>query len=212
MDEDDDAREFEALYRRCAAHRMRFQQAALQSVPVPKVLEHAARLGLAVHGGELAQVPEGDLHYAFDLAVHSAPPGRSRAIDRIAHRQARSAEGEAALVLRALETAWFSVFRVVGRHRLAGLVVQDALLGGEVWLVDDGLTETAEEGGVIAARVGRVRGFAITCGVVAGLDEMVLAGFRKVFAEAGVAPAEMTADPHFATMIYQRALGLIGGS
>jgi hypothetical protein len=104
------------------------------------------------------------------------------------------------------------VFRMVGRHPLAGLILQDALLGGEIWLVDEGLAETAEQGGVIAARVGRVRGFAITCGVVASLDEMVLAGFRKVFAEAGVEPAEMTGDPRFATMIYQRALGLIGGS
>ena len=206
---DEDAREFEALYRRCAAHRMRIQQAALQSVPLPRILEHAGRLGLPVDGGDLAQVPEGDLHYAFDLAVHTAPPGRSRAIDRAARSRGKAAEGEAALVLRALETAWFSVFRVVDRHPFSGLIAEDTLLGGEIWLVDEGLAETAENGGLIAARVGRVRGFAITCGVVATLDEMTLAGFRRIIVEAGIPAAEVTQDSRFALMIYQHALGIV---
>lgn len=203
-----DAREIEAFYRRCAVLRRRFQDAALRSVPVPKVMEHAERLGLPVGRGALTQVAEGDLDYAFDLAVHTAPPGRSRAIERIGRAQGRTAEGEARLVLRALETAWFSVFRVRDGHPLAGLVLEDALLGGEAWVVDEALTESAVPGTILATRIGRVCGFAITCGVVAGLNEAMLATCRRIAAAAGLTPAELAAEPRFATMLYRQALGI----
>lgn len=203
------AKEIEALYRRCAALRQRFQDTALRSVPPQKVQEQAERLGLPV-GAELAQVSDWELHFAFDLAVYTALPGRSRAIDRVA-RQHRRAEGEAALVLRALETAWFSVFRVLGPHPDAGLLLEDTLLGGEVWVLDDLLAETAAPGTVMASRIGRVRGFCITCGVVATLDEAILAGFRQVLSASGVPAAAMAAEPRFALLIYQRVLGLHPG-
>ena len=57
-------------------------------------------------------------------------------------------------------------------------MLEDALLGGEVWVVDEGLSEVAELGAVVATRLGRVAGYAITCGVTAVLDEDALAGIR----------------------------------
>jgi hypothetical protein len=203
------ARDIEEFYRRCAALRRRFQDTALRSVPVPKVAEEAERLGLPVRE-DMAQVSEGDLAYAFDLAVHTSPPGRPRAIERVA-RHNRAAGDEAALVLRALVGAWFSVFRVLGPHPEAGLLLEDALLGGEVWVVDEALAESAAPGTVLGTRLARVRGFAITCGVVVGLDEAVLAGFRQVMARSGVLASELLADPRFARLIYQRALGFQSG-
>ena len=197
--------EIEAFYRRCAALRQRFQDAALRSVPRPKLVEQAERLGLPA-AAEMAQISEGDLAFVFDLAVHTAPPGRSRAIERVA-RQHRHAQSEAGLVLDALTHAWFSVFAVAGPHPEAGLLLEDRLLGGEVWVLDEALAESATPGTVLATRLGRVRGFAVTCGVVAPLDEAILAGLRRVMAGAGVPAAEMAADPRFATLIYQRALG-----
>jgi hypothetical protein len=201
-------KEIEEFYRRCAVLRRRFQDAALRSVPTAKVAEQAERLGLPVRE-DMAQVSEGDLAYAFDLAVHTAPPGRSRAIERVARQQSRAAAGDevAPLVLRALVGAWFSVFRVLGSHPESGLILEDALLGGEVWVVDEALAESAAPGTVLAARLGRVHGFAITCGVVAGLDEMILAGFRQVIAQSGLPATELLADPRFATLVYQRAIG-----
>ncbi|WP_135468316.1 hypothetical protein [Crenalkalicoccus roseus] len=193
------------FYRRCAALRQRFQDAALRTVPMPKLLEQARRLGLPVTEA-LAQIPDADLAFAFDLAVHTALPGRSRAIERVA-RQHRGAGEEEALVLRGLERAWFSVFRVLGPHPEAGLLLEDALLGGEAWVMDEALAESAPAGTVLATRLARVRGFAITCGAVAPLDEAILAGFRRALAGAGTPPAEMAADPRFALLIYQRALG-----
>lgn len=201
----DIGKEIEALYRRCTGLRRGFQDAAVRSVPVPKLREQAERLGLPV-ASEMAQISEGDLAFAFDLAIHSAPPGRPRAIDRLA-RQRRSAQGEAALVLDALIHAWFSVFRILGPHPEAGLLLEDTLLGGEVWVVDEALVEFSGPGTVLAARLGRVRGFAMTCGPVVPLDEPILASIRQVLAGADLPPVEMTADPRFVTLIYERALG-----
>lgn len=198
----DEIREF---YGRCAAARQRFQQMAVQATPRPKLEEQAKKLGLPV-GEELAQLDEGELAYAFDLAIYTAPPGRSRAIDRVA-RQHASLKTEAVLVLNGLTHSWLSVFRVVGPHPEMGLVLEDMLLGGEVWVMDEVLEELGQPETVFAARVARVWGFAITCGVVARLDEMMLAGFRGVIAEGGIDPATLTEDPRFARAMWQRALG-----
>ncbi|RYD89041.1 MAG: hypothetical protein EOP50_18115 [Sphingobacteriales bacterium] len=158
----------------------------MRTMPPAKVMEHAKRLGMPVDQ-EMAQVGEAELAYAFDLAIYSAPPGRSRAIDRVVRQHAKL-RGEAVLVLNALSSAWFSVFQVIGFHPDGGLVLEDALLGGEVWVVDEGLSEVAELGAVVATRLGRVAGYAITCGVTAVLDEDALAGIRGAAQRAARCP------------------------
>ncbi|MFC7542243.1 hypothetical protein ACFQU2_25960 [Siccirubricoccus deserti] len=122
-------------------------------------------------------------------------------------RQHASLKTEAVLVLNGLTHSWLSVFRVIGPHPEMGLVLEDALLGGEVWVVDEALEEFGQPETVFAARVARVWGFAIACGVVARLDETMLAGFRGVIAEGGLDPATLTEDPRFARAMWQRALG-----
>ncbi|TCZ64068.1 hypothetical protein [Roseicella aquatilis] len=198
----DEIRDF---YERSARARQRLQDMAVQATPQAKVLEQAKRLGLAVED-EMAQPSEEDLAYAFDLAIYTAPPGRSRAIDRVARQHARL-PGEAALVLNGLTRSWISVFRVIGPHPEAGLILEDALLGGEVWVVDDLLAENGEPGTVLAARLGRIWGFAITCGVLALLDEKMLAGFSGILARGGVNAADLVDDPRFARAMWERALG-----
>jgi hypothetical protein len=199
------ADEIRDLYQRAAAARRRFQELAVQATPRAKLVEHAKRLGLAVED-EMAQPSEEELAYAFDLAVYTAPPGRSRAIDRVAKQHARL-PGEAALVLNGLTRSWLSVFRVAGPHPEAGLILEDAMLGGEAWVVDDLLSEHAEPGTVLATRLARVWGFAITCGVASVLDEARLAGFRQVVAQGGVDPGDIVAEPRFAQGMWLHALG-----
>ena len=162
-----------AAWQRHAAARQRFQEMAARSLPLPKVMEQAKRLGLQVDR-ELAQVGEAELAYALDLAIYTAAPGRSRAIDRVVRQHLRL-RGEAALVLNALGASWFSLFRVLGAHPEAGLLLEDALLGGEVWVVDARPGEAAAPGSVVATRLGRVMGYAISCGVLAVLDEAAVA-------------------------------------
>ncbi|MEN0073380.1 MAG: hypothetical protein AAGC69_03300 [Paracraurococcus sp.] len=198
----DEIRDF---YARCAAARQRFQDMAVQSLPKQKVLEQMERLGLALDP-EMGQVSDAELAYAFDLAIHTSAPGRSRAIDRVVRRHA-SLPGEAALVLNALGRAWLSIFRVLDRHPEEGLILKDELLGGEVWLVDQSIAETAPPGTVIASRIGRVLGFCISTGVVAELDENRLAGINAIISRSGVAAETLLEDPRFATMMWQDGLG-----
>ncbi len=196
----------EARYRRCAGLRQRLQEAALRSVPLASVRAQAEQLGLPV-GEDMAQIPDEAMAFAFDLAVHTGPPGRPRAIDRLGRRGAEG--GEAALVLRALQTAWFSVFRVLGPHPSgAGQILEDALLGGEAWVIDEILAEDAAPAAVLALRLARVQGFCLTTGVLAALDEATLDGMRQVLAGTGLTAEDMAGEARFAQMIYQRTLGV----
>ena len=81
--------------------RQRFQEMAVRAVPLPKVMDHAKRLGLQVDRGNGPGGSEAELAYAFDLAIYAAAPGRSGAIDRWCAQHARL-RGEAVLVLNAL--------------------------------------------------------------------------------------------------------------
>jgi hypothetical protein len=197
--------ELRAAWTRHAAARQRFLGMAAQALPPAKLAEQARRLGLQLDR-ELAQVGEEELAYAIDLAIYAAPPGRSRAIDRIARQHARLTS-EAALVLNGLTHAWLSVFRVEDSHPEAGLLLEDLLLGGQVWVLDEGLAEAAEPGSIVATRLGRVRGYAITTGVHLVLDEPSLAGIRGALTRGGLAPAELLEDARFAEGLWRRALG-----
>lgn len=197
--------ELRSAWTRHAAARQRFQEMAARALPLPKLAEQARRLGLEVDR-ELAQVGEAEMAFAIDLAIYTAPPGRSRAIDRVV-RQHGKLRGEAVLVLNALSRAWLSIFHVQGTHPEAGLLLEDALLGGEVWVLDEGLAEAAEPGSIVATRLGRVLGYAITTGVHTVLDEMTLAGIREALRRAGADPLDLISDPRFAEGLWRRALG-----
>ena len=198
----DELRDF---FGRCAKARRRFQELAVQAVPRPKLLEHAGRLGLSVED-EMAQPSEEELAFAFDLAIYTAPPGRSRAIDRVAKQHARL-PGEAALVLNGLSRSWLSVFQVIGPHPEVGFILEDVMLGGEAWVVDEALAENAEPGTVLVTRLARIAGFAITCGVVSVLDEAMLARLKQLVRGGEVDPAELVGEPRFAERMWLHALG-----
>ena len=196
-----------AMHDACAAARRRILDAAVRELPPAQVMRAAAELGLPPLDA-LAQVPEDDLAFAVDLALHRAVPGRARPLDQMIRRQARRAQGEALLTLRALETSWFSAFRVLGPHPETGLLVEDAVLGGEAWVVDGVLEGFAEPGTILAARLGRVHGFCMTSGVAAGLEEAMLAALQAAVAESGLEPAEMMGEPRVAVLAFRQAVGL----
>lgn len=200
------AEEIWAFHRRCGALRLRFQTMAAQSLPPAKLREHCKALGLPVEE-ELYQTHDGELAFAMDLAVYTAPPGRSRAIDRVAKQYGGRAGEESALVLNALSRAWLSLFRVLGPHPEAGLLLEDLVLGGEVWVVDEALAAHAQPGAVLGIRLGRVCGFAITCGVVAVLDPaMANEVQREVGDDRDLAEALLT-SPRFVRGLWLLGMG-----
>ena len=69
-------------------------------------------------------------------------------------------------MLEAMRDPCFSLWRVERRHETAGLILRDLLRGGEIWLVDETMEETARPGLEIAARVLKPAGFAMTARIV----------------------------------------------
>jgi hypothetical protein len=137
------------------------------------ILHNARRLGLA-NGRTFILDSMDELTLAVDLAVYTAPAGRSRAIDRYA-RSARFAPGsDEALVLDAMCNARFAIVLVKCRHQAAGLIVTDLFRKTELWLVDEGLEKSLPEGTAFATRYFTPDRFSVTAGVGMPIDQELL--------------------------------------
>lgn len=167
-----------ARYRRWRGLRKDNQSAALGHVSRSALLGHAKRIGLS--GGKVFTTDsDAELTLAYDLAVYTARAGRPRAIDRCARSRRNGQDPDEALLLEALCASRFSVFRAVGRRQPVGVRLEDLMRGGEVWLLDEGLQQSAEPGALFPMRVAPIERFVVTCGAVIPLDHepaKVLAG------------------------------------
>jgi hypothetical protein len=76
-------------------------------------------------------------------------------------------------VLKALCEARFSWFRTVGRRPPFGVLIEDVLRGGELWLLDEGLERTMQPGHFFATRVAPIEDFVMTCGLIVPFDQLM---------------------------------------
>jgi hypothetical protein len=194
-------------YRHLREISTRHHNAALDYVARPAVQERAKQLG-CLHGQTLIAESHEVMTLIFDLAVHTAKPGRSRAIDRYARAAALSPDADEAFTLEAMRAARFSIWRIERRHEEAGLIVRDKFRDRETWLVDEGLAASADPGFVFAARLFWPADFAMTCGVIVPVDEDLM---TQVVSD-GIAWLphsdldRLADDPRFATAIYRAAI------
>lgn len=194
-------------YRHLRAISTRHHSAALDYVARLAILERAKDLGLAA-GRTLVVESEEAMTLLFDLAVHTAKPGRSRAIERYARAVAPSAGPDEARTLRAICAARFSVWQIERFHEAEGLVVTDVLRGGETWLMDQGLTASGEIGFRFASRLHWPAEFAITCGLLVPVDDALM---NEVLQDSvawlrHTRFDQLADDPRFAVAIYRAAL------
>jgi hypothetical protein len=155
-----------ARYRHLREISKRHHSAALEFLSKDAVMSQARRLGLT-QGKTLVLDSMDDLNLAFDLAIHTAPKDRSRAIDRYARMAQLSPESDEGRVLDAMRNARFSIIGILRRHDVAGLIVEDLFRGVEVWLVDEGLESSLP---ALATRLCTPEGFAMTAGVLVPVD------------------------------------------
>lgn len=171
------------------------------------ITAQARRLGL-MNGKTFYLGSIEDMNLVFDLLIYSIPPlQRSRAIDRYA-RTAKPVPGsDEALLIAAKQQARFAIVKCLGRHPVAGLLMEDATRGEECWLVDEAMELSLPEGAAIATRLIPVEGFHMTAGVMVPLDAGLLAEviedsprlFRKT-------PEKVLGSHRFAEAIYRVAL------
>jgi hypothetical protein len=195
-----------ARYRALREISTRHHSEVLDFLSKDAIMHQAHRLGLAV-GKALILDSMDELTLAFDLAIHTAPVGRSRAIDRYA-RSARFAPGsDEALVLKAMCNARFAVILVRRRHQAAGLTVTDLFRKTDLWLVDEGLEKSLPDGTAFATRYFTPDGFSMTAGVGMPVDLPVLTDAIESAPQLlRKSPAEVPDDRRFAEAIYRIAI------
>ena len=195
-----------ARYRRLRDISKRHHSKAMDFLSRDALLHQARRLGLTV--GKMLVLDSLDvMTLAFDLAIHTAPTDRSRAIDRNARSARLAPDSDEALVLEAMLRARFSIVRVVRRHDAAGLILSDMFRRTELWLVDEGLESSVAEGSVLATRFYTPDGFSMTTGVLVPID---LGLMEDALAEVPLLlrkrPEEVPGDRRFAEAIYRVAI------
>jgi hypothetical protein len=202
-----------ARYRQLREISVRHHHQAMKFISGDTLLRQARRLGLA-RGKTLFLEDMEEMNYVFDLALHTAAAGRSRAIDRYARSARLAARSDAALVLEAMRASRFSILVVERRHETAGLVATDVFRRAEVWLVDIGLERSMPDGGMMATRLFTPERFAMTAGVNVPFD---LSLIEDLYAELPrrLGETKLTAlidDWRFAEAIYRIALasGIMG--
>ena len=196
-----------ARYRQLREISKRHHHEMLKLISGEAILHQARRLGLA-RGKTLILDDMEEMNYVFDLAIHTALAGRSRAIDRYARSARFAAPSDEALVLEAMRAAQFSILVIERRHETAGLVATDLFRRATVWLVDIGLENSMPDGGVIATRLFTPDRFAMTAGVNVPFDlafiEDIHAGLPRRLGKSKL--TALIDDRRFAEVIYRIAL------
>src|SRR5262245_13584584 len=194
-----------ARYRRLREISKVHHHKAMKLLSKSAILQQARRLGLS-DGKRLIVGSMDEMTLAFDLAIHTAPPGRSRAIDRYARNLPPPGSDEA-LVLDAMRNARFALLLIERRHPVAGLVATDLHRDEEVWLVDVGLEMSLPERTTYATRYLTPDRFSMTAGVGMPVDRLFLADALEAAVHLLRKPrVQAIEDPRFAEALYRRAI------
>ena len=196
-------------YRRYGDLRKEIQSAALGNMSESSFLAHAKRIGLS-DGRVIFADNNSEVALVYDLALYTAQPGRTRAIERCARKRLKAAQSDEALVLQALLASRFSIFGVVGRCEPAGVLLEDLMRGGTIPLLDEGLEQSASAGDVFAMRVAPIEDFLINCGAVVPMGGGIFEEIIELLI-GGVVEAERAAladHRRFAAALYALAIEL----
>jgi hypothetical protein len=196
-----------ARYRQLREISKRHHHEILNFISGGTLLHQARRLGLA-HGKTLILDDVDEMNYVYDLVIHTAPTGRSRAIDRYSRSARLAAGSDEALILGAMRAARFSILAIERRHEAVGLIATDLFRRTAVWLVDIGLESSVPRGAMMATRIFTPDAFSMTAGVFApfdlGIIEDICADLPRRLGDAKL--DALVNDRRFAEAIYRAAL------
>jgi hypothetical protein len=197
-----------ARYRTLREISRRLNNELMKLVSRDSIIREARKLGLA-HGKTLVLDDMEEMNYIFDLAIHTAAPPRSRAIDRYARSTRFPAGSDEALMLNAMQASRFSVLIIERRHDVAGLIASDLLHNAEkLWLLDIGLESSMPEGAVLATRLYTPGPFAMTAGANVPCDLTLLEdALYELPSRLCDGPLDaLSRDRRFAEAVYRIAL------
>jgi hypothetical protein len=194
-------------YRHLRAIAGVIQDGALDLVQHSTMLEFGRRLG-AVRMGELC-LDDPEIKLVYDLAIHTARPGRSRAIDRYARTATFPPGSDDARLLAALQKAQFTALQIEARHTVAGAMAYDLLLKQSFHLMDVSIGLSAKPKFAFVGRLAEVDGFRMSC--------LTLVPLRRELLEQALPRLPLTGknseidafrDPRSAIAVYRAAIEL----
>ena len=194
-------------YRRVREISKQFNDGLLKLVPRSAIMRQARKLDLTF-GRTLMLDSMEQMAFLFDLAIYTAPPDRTSAIERYARSAGFAPESDEAHVLNAMRNARFTACMVKRRHEIAGLVMGDVLRRTEFWLVDEGMERTIPDGDTLVTRVFTPDAFSVTCGVMMPVDLGIMTSvFYEVVPRLNHHTIEQICqDRRFAETIYRTAM------
>jgi hypothetical protein len=147
-----------------------------QTVMAKRAIENSAidvaiRIGLVKDASEVSSMDFEDLAPAFDIALFSKPADGSSLVERYLEEVRGRLKGDHLTVVEALADARFSVFELIERHPVAGVVLLDLSTGEEVWLMDQGFEASVPSGYLLALRLIQPAEFHMTTGVVVSMND-----------------------------------------
>jgi hypothetical protein len=163
----------EPLLARYDAYRVtarRLQNELAQRLWQESVAPIAVRIGLIDTEADAEGLDYNDLAEAIDLALFARTANGTSAIERyVTEIRDTLSDGERK-VADCMGASVFSIFRVDGAHRGAGVDMTDLISGKQLWVVDRGLDATAYAGSELAMRLYKPDEFWITAGVAMQMD------------------------------------------
>jgi hypothetical protein len=164
-------------YRRFAAARKAILQAAMLRVPIASIAQQARALSIW-NGKQVAPGDEAQFAMAFDLGMLEPLGDHPRGLDRQAKAAPPEPGSDEAVMLEALQSARFGLWRLLGPHpeggaRIVPLTVEAPSAADERWLMDR-YVAAGTPGALFGARIAWPAEFGMTCGVVAPVDSRAL--------------------------------------
>ena len=99
------------------------------------------------------------------------------------------------------------MWHVKERHAVLGLTIWDPLAEAALWLLDEGLENSAPIGSVFAGRLLAVDNFVMTCGaIVPVVPDMLFEVDKNGPTLSGRSNVEKAQDPRFAEMVFRAAI------
>lgn len=227
----------EARYLDLAEARDALLNGAARRIPLASLAAQARALTLW-HHNQVEPGSEAQLACVLDLGMFAPVGGHKPALPRLAAAATPPPGSPDEAMLRALQGARFSLYRVGEADPRGGRRLHDLCRDETLWLMDRHLAAHGAAGTYIGARLARPEEFAMTCGVICPLDPRVLVSLmenrepleggvpdpipptpddpliRMLLDEDGAQDrlAELAEDPRLALATYRAALdhGMLG--
>jgi hypothetical protein len=142
----------------------------VEGLPKDAILKGGRNLGLLGRGNVLTLDSEDEMSVLMDHILHDDLRGGENFVQRSLAESPPPEGTDERLVLEAQARARYSLFRAIAIERGVGVTIEDALRGGQEFLVDINFSRSVPTGAMLAMRVFKPEGILMTTGAGLPVD------------------------------------------